>query len=237
MNHFELFEEIKAGNIKFDTFGHRTNFNSIDEYVQSFNEFKEDFAEFYTKRFELEIQDGDEIINKGRQTEFYCFCCGRRFTFSFNKNENSLELRNTCFDDPTARFGISRQNLPRCEFENLQPFKSQINVTSKLIFSNYFNICEDTPEGKEHSDEYCINCVSGRYEVAKYKSSFNVAYGQMTNCRIGVYVNSDNDEIILASNYSPEEMGYDIDQNSFSKHTKKLEKEFLVIYGDSKRLI
>lgn len=81
--------------------------------------------------------------------------------------------------------------------------KGEINVESDLVFANYMNdLKADTPKEKEYSDEYNLCKFYGRRRITEWKAkNQNVAYGQMGNMGLSVYVNKEKDHIILTESY------------------------------------
>lgn len=108
----------------------------------------------------------------------YCFYCGGRLYPTLTHTGLSFEP---------------------CQYV-LAPTTATIVIQNKLVFANYFDL-PDTPEGKEYLDEYSLNCLLGQANRTAYKASINVAFGQMGNMSLDIYVNQSKDRILLGQRY------------------------------------
>lgn len=108
-----------------------------------------------------------------------------------------------------------------CEYAKAKPNKGEITIASRLIITNFFVAIEDAPDGKKYDNKYSLCTRAGREQITKYKVTQNVAYGQMGNTSIGIYINKVKDSIIIGPSYHPAEHGkYETDQEYY-KAVKK----------------
>lgn len=218
----EIFQKVKSGEMILDPAGHSFNDNflgvlqryvdnangagdggwriSDDESVEEVNRCMRDH---FQRILDFDIKQEQHI---GNDTSQDCFHCGQRLGWTLTGDK--LQLRNYHQKNSNATFGelINHPIDYRCPWETIKPFCYDISVNSKLVFVNFFRFSDDTPEGKKYFNEYCVNYVQGRYNITQYKASCNVAYGQMTNTSIGVYLNDDKTSVIVGPSYHPAEV-------------------------------
>jgi hypothetical protein len=226
MNIRELCEKVRSEEITLNEAGHRTNCSRIellkryDDYLalaagrndgcwsqqagETTEQVNAQMREHYQRILDMEIKQEDPLLLIDRDC---CFGCGERLYWVLTGNQ--LQLRN--FYD-----GNNFVNHPVdyvCPFQTPQPTRGEIKITSRLLFSNYFREIEDAPEGQRYDNEWSLNHLAGRKRITEYKAAQNVAYGQMGNMSIGVYVNQAKTSIIIGPSYHPAEMGdYDSDE-------------------------
>lgn len=235
----EICELVDQGKITIDYSGHRVNsikkrliknYRSNLEIANGGNDGKwetregesiekinADMREHYQSHLNKEINQEDSLrySNTG---EYYCFGCGK--TFHLTLTGDKLQLRNHVVHDDKFKFGVDFVNYPPeyvCEFSKPQPNFGQITVNSQLVIANYFLCVEDAPEDLKYSSEWSLNCLSGRKKITEYKAGHNIAYGQMGNTSIGIYVNKNKDSIIIGPNYHPAELDEDSSEEDCSQ--------------------
>lgn len=195
---------------------------STDDH-QTIEQRNQSMREFFKKGLDREVseeQSGFKCLHDLRQ----CSNCGESLHWTLTGNK--LQLRNHYVEDSSARLGIRDENYPVdyiCPYNKPKPFESQIEIRSKLLFANFFISIEDTTDSKKYSKEYSLESVAGRYGIASYKANQNVAYGQMTNTCIGIYLNEAKDSVIIGPRLHPAEYGdYDTDQEYEDAMSKPL---------------
>lgn len=224
MKIIEIFEKVKSGDMILDSAGHSVNENFLRRLQHCFDnangagdggwskregksveEVDRSMRDFHQRVLDYHLEQ-DEVITGSVDTSEVCFGCGQRLGWVLTGDK--LQLRNYYRDNPEARFGGEFFNHPtdyRCPWETVKPFCYDINVNSKLVFVNFFRFSEDAPDGKKYLNEYSLNYTQGRYNITKYKSAHNVAYGQMTNTSVGVYVNDEKTSVIIGPAWHPAE--------------------------------
>jgi hypothetical protein len=225
----EICEKLRTGEMELDTSGHDIITNK-DSFLQRYDEIvaysqgsndgewgKSDPSGHKSSITDEQMRDHfKEILDKTYNQEDKlggfefesetCGLCGEKLRWVLTGDK--LQLRNHVVSNPKARFGIEFVNYPaeyRCSFEHPQPTTGRILVKSPLIITNYFNGFDDTPQGKEHDQEYSLCSLAGRKKITEHKVQSNVAYGQMGNTTVGVYINEKHDTIILGPAYHPAE--------------------------------
>lgn len=232
MKFHEIGQKIKSGEITLDSCGHqisthRTLIDIYNDIVANANgagdnkwrvcedESKSDInlrmRKFYQGHLDQDYHDEDTIHFPFAHSE-KCFGCGENLSWIFNGDRLTLrEFYNP--DKPRKRpdlFGsmgdFDRYPLDyRCPYEHPKPFCGSIKVTSPLVFVNFFRNSEDAPSDVQYSDEWSLSYLRGRENITRHKCSQNIAYGQMDNMSIGVYVNSTKDVVIIGPAYHPVE--------------------------------
>lgn len=223
----EICELVRSGEITLDVAGHHVNATKerfLERYDRNVamangandgkwspreNETPEKvdagMREFYQRHLDREVNQ-EETLGSGMGDGEYCFGCGEKNKWVLTGKK--LQLRQHYVEDATDRFGIREINDPVdfiCPFHIPMPFKGEIKVTSKLLIANFFREIEDAPEDEQWSEKWSLNSFAGRQRVAEYKAARNVAYGQMGNTSISIYINDAKDSIIIGPNCHPAE--------------------------------
>lgn len=224
MNVRKIGELVKAGKITIDDCGHRVNY-SLDRFIQRYDDIVEcslgkndgkwnpeknetpekmskrdvEMREFYNRLLDDNVEE-NEVVGM-MWNKYYCFGCGEEFGMLYNGDK--LTLRH--YFDIDARNGkgdfVTHPLDYRCAYENPGPFKGKITVADKLVFANFFNSVEDAPENEKYKHKYDLNCQRGCQNITAYKSEHNVAYGQMGNMSVAIFVNDAKDSIIVGNAY------------------------------------
>lgn len=208
MQYQEIIQRLRDGKITLDFCGHRTNadvermvarYEDIlahangsndggwsDRDEKSTAEVDADMRKFYQRMLENEspnphMSDGD-----------YCFKCGRNMKW---EHSGDKLLLTTFWDEHDY------STEPVCEFAEPKTTKGIITINNKLIFANFFRHIPDEPEGKEHAWDWSLNCDRGRQNISEFKLQQNVAYGQMSNMSVGIFVHPSNESIIVGNPY------------------------------------
>lgn len=208
MNNQELFEKLISGGIPFDSLGHSV-FGFIDaikrkkEFYETLIEENKENPEHYAKKiFQGEVLVNDSLLTEGLN----CAKCGKYLLSSFDGEKVSLNMIYK-----GKEFEIENK---RCEFEIPKPTQGTIRIDSELIISNFFRKFEDSPEGQKYSGEWSLCHDAGQTKITEYLASQNIAFGQMGNMSIGIYVNKEKTSIIIGPKYHPAEFEeYDNDED------------------------
>jgi hypothetical protein len=212
----EVCEGIKAGIVTFDTCGHQVNNSYQEDLLQHYQHALENAAgakdgkwnlcdnenmavinakmrEFYEHDLKFEWKEDQKAI--GMPPEVYCCACGHRLHWV--RNGQVLALRQYWN-------GERHLNYPsdyRCPFEHAQPTRGEIRIKSQMVLANFFTHVRDEPEDEEHSDKWNLNSLLGRTNITRYKAERNVAYGQMGNMSVGIYVHPERKSVIIGDAY------------------------------------
>lgn len=153
----------------------------------------------FLSKFNYEIEIGHDLTGCD-MPDSQCYKCAKRLQWKFLGDKLIL---NTEFDN-TLRNWISHPNT--CEYEHLESVKDTIDIHGTLIITNYFrSLRNDCDPDSEYTDLFNINYDIGRKNVTHYKAQKqNVAYGQMGNMSIGVYLAKDKKSIVIADAYLDE---------------------------------
>lgn len=134
----------------------------------------------------------------------YCFECGRDLPYVLK-------------DSKTITFGLTYSQKRLDETDNTCPMKDmgdsfsyEITVESgKLVVANYFDDRKLDANGKEieifepeerFSEEFSLNSTLGRLNMTKhYAENHNIAYAQMGNMSIAVFLNKNHDGVIIGN--------------------------------------
>jgi hypothetical protein len=147
-----------------------------------------------------------------------CFKCCKRITLILlDKNTIGYAQYNV---DPNPEGETWRERVAngakdrhtvadRCQFADGIPYGTgTIKIDSKMVLANFFEAGDHQPpelldckEKDEYADEYSLNNQLGRLNIQKYKASNNIAYGQMGNMSLGVYLSRNKKKVVLANPY------------------------------------
>lgn len=238
MNVREICERLRSGTIKLNYAGHRYGvtkellleryddnvalsngsndgkWGRIKDEPENVDQINADMREFYTRYLDREIGQEDTLRWSNLHDHRVCFNCGQSLHWTLTGDE--LVLRNYFEEDPKHKRGYEWVNHPigyTCPLADPKPYTGEITVTSPLVITNFFRM-DDTPEGQNYGEEYSLETIIGRMRRADFKAkNQNVAYGQMSNMSIAVYVNDSKDSIIIGPSYHPAEFGdYETDE-------------------------
>lgn len=130
------------------------------------------------------------------------------YLYNFLKKKNKLLFVQYDYKEKTV-------NSSKCEYEYESAINYEIQIFDTFVFENFFNYSEDYPENEPHkkySNEYSLGTHFGQINISKIHASRNVAFGQMGNTSIEVYVNNNKDEILVVE----EKYIWDEDQGEFA---------------------
>lgn len=224
----EIALKVKNDEITLDSCGHRISEQMKDRFISHFEnlekgavgekdgkwtiredetmeETNRSMREFYQRHLDNEIQENESLFPSCEGS--HCFGCGEKLNWVLNGDKLTLrQFYNHEIQRPNLKWkgGFDLRPLDyRCPYEHAKPFSGEIKVSSKLIFANFFRWVDDSTEENKYKEEYCINYLIGRENTTKYKCANNIAYGQMSNMSIGIYVNENKDSIIIGPAYHP----------------------------------
>jgi hypothetical protein len=232
----EIAEKIRSGEFTIDNYGHSVTTNAKyflewhDKNVsmaagkgdgtwgeregQTQEDTDANMRRFYLRRIETDLEIGDDLI--GFFDSYDCNSCGKRMYYIFTGNK--LELRmawDATVIDSIGRKGDHILLHDRCSWETPLFKVRTINVQSQLIFTNFFRGIEDVPDDNEFG-AWSLNTDSGRDNRMTYKAEVqNIAYGQMSNMSIGIYVRNDKKSIIIGLAFHPAENDDSITQEQY----------------------
>lgn len=215
----EIFEKLKSGEMTLDFAGHRTN-HSLEYLIQryesdvAFSQGANDgkwsnpdadtdanMRDFYLRKLEFEVEENEPVILFDRRV---CWRCAESMQWVLTGN--TLQLKEHIVPDKTTRFGIRFENYPSdyvCEYAAPRVFKGKIQVQSPLVFANFFRELDDAPEEVKYTEKWSLNNLKGREQITRYKEEHNVAYGQMSNMGIAIYLHENKRSIIVGTDNHP----------------------------------
>jgi hypothetical protein len=182
--------ELDGANGKFDNTWSEREGKSKEDVNKSMREFYS-----FTVNREVEVGEKLRIMSDLHK----CSCCGEGFNIILGEN-NTITLGPAYYHLNEGKLDIT------CPIGIPSHTTGKIEVTSELIIANFFRILDekqdgisdDAPKDMRYSDEYSLNDFAGRRNVTKHKAeTHNVAYGQMGNMGMSVYVNEDKTKVIL----------------------------------------
>lgn len=210
LNIEQIRDGLFAGTIDIDLAGHRSHdkeylYKSLIERLSRLIEYcyqKKDERRQEWFDFEMRLLTAGEQIGLLGGLEAHCFGCG-------------CDLPYILKDANTITVGLTYEQQKDNETDNTCPMKDQgksfsfeIRVESgKLVFANYFDDRRTDDQGNEveifepedkYARKFSLNCALGRMNRTKYYAvQHNIAYAQMGNMSIGVFVNKARDGIII----------------------------------------
>lgn len=213
----DIMEKVKAKEISLDDRGHRLSSRTRDRLIAQYDRMvafaggahdgkwtlhdREDGAttdarmrKHFARKLDKDSDEDDGVLFQCDDGE-YCDGCGR--TLRWVLDGRQLTLRHY-FD------GDDFQMYPpefRCRFAVPRPTRGRIKVAGTLIFANIFRHVEDCPPEEKYKQPWSLNHHLGRENITRYRAGQNVAYGQMGNMSIGVFVHPDKKSIIVGDKY------------------------------------
>lgn len=177
----------------------------------------ERMREHYQDKLDMEIEEDEPIVcSIFNSTErLFWTLTGNKLqvrTYLSNKKEHR--------ENPFVNHPIDYV----CPYSVHKPNFGEITVKSKLLISNFFRKFSDEPEGEKYSQKYSLSSLSGQEAITAYKATHhNVAFGQMSNMSIGVFINKAKDSIIIGPGFHPAEMkDYDNDEDYYEEIKKPI---------------
>lgn len=188
----EVYQMILDGNMKYDFHGHKL-YDVEQRHKRS--------AQYWIVTDYANDKDFNSCkkFSNLSASELKCFSCGKRIIFSYKDGTLHADCVVEHVDDETIPFyeRYKITDLSECSYAVAAPYVGKIKVISTLIFTNWFNHVDDSPEGEKYSDEYSLNFLSGRDNIARYKEKSNIAFGTLGNMCYYVLVHKDKNSILL----------------------------------------
>jgi hypothetical protein len=129
-----------------------------------------------------------------RGGDLRCDACGCPL-YIWSTGPDSVEIRDS--------WDIEAPITP-CAFPDIIPYGGTINITSDMVVGNYFrgvdnDFIADCPEDEKWEDEWSLNYYGGCRKRTEWKAANqNIAYGQMGNMSICVYMKKDGSRVIIS---------------------------------------
>ena len=155
--------------------------------------------EHFSKELNREINQEDTINSLSDRLD--CRNCGERLQWVFSGKK--LKLKNYIYDDSKMDHLDLRNH--KCDFTKPEPHAGIIQITNKLVFGNYFREFGDTPKELEFDKHWSLSSFAGRNKITNHLCRQNIAFGQMSNMSVTIYVHSSKESIIIG----PDDEKYD----------------------------
>ncbi len=184
MKTIEVVNGIMDGSITIDYHGHK-----VEDFKQVLNRIgaRDEVNEF-------EISENTQLWHPSYSADC-CRNCGERLHLVLNGNE--LHLRGKVVG---SKFILLDKNHT-CRLVDPKPMCGEISVTGSLLFTNYFGL-PDCPPGLQYDPRWSMNHKVGIINSVTYKSKYqNIAYGQMGNMSVGIYVHPNKKSVIVGNPY------------------------------------
>jgi hypothetical protein len=225
----QLAKKIQSGKITFELHGHFTGTSSTNEHMVK--RLKETFLDEFERnvdgaagendgKWTLDEKTGETMngANK-RMREHYSIKLKREYRINDHLFESYdigncsvcgkhldivLTDKNTISVYPGFRMKDVGDFNVVCDFQSGPPHTGgKIKIESDMVVTNFLpHIKGDVPKDKEYSDEYSLCSYNGRRNITKWKAeNKNVAYGQMSNMSLSIWINKAKDHIILTEAY------------------------------------
>ena len=222
LNIEQVRDGLRDGTIDIDFASHRGNgeeyqrkqlVECLTRWIEHCYEKKAERGQDFFDFVMYPIEAGEKLGIIGG-VEMYCFECGRNLPYVLK-------------DSKTISLGLTWEQEKNNEMDNTCPMKDkgksfsfEIKVTSgKLVFANYFDDRKTDDQGNKveifepedrWSDKWSLNSALGRMNITRhYAEQHNIAYAQMGNMSIAVFVNKAHDGIIIG----------DTERRRIQKHT------------------
>jgi hypothetical protein len=206
MTYQELKKGVKHGTIKIELGGHTTKFSGYYEetprehFLSYFRFF--DNGTFNNEMYGRQVNIGQTLFWMSIIGDSQCETCGEVLCYVL-KDEKTLIL---------GKFGkdtwVENEVCAKPCTDGLPTYGGHINIKSKMVIANLFrtkkqNIpkFQDEPEKPKRYSDYTLCSHFGRANVCNFKQKQNIAFGQMSNTDLGVYLRKDKQKIILAYPY------------------------------------
>lgn len=205
----EFEERVKNRDFNIDFKGHSFDEMSLYQEIE--------FGIFSAKKFRKVINDKPlihkldvsvgEVIFKISPIRIKCdFNCGEYFTL-FLKDINTISLcrKNGGYGTDNPKIEYTNNDCD-CHFVETKVKKGIIRLEDEIVFNNFFRdnngyLVKDAPDDMEYSVEYNLNTLRGRESITEYKLGQNVAFGQMSNMCIDIYINEEKSNILVVNPY------------------------------------
>lgn len=247
MKFSELVERVKRGEVTLELAGHRAN-NARERLIEQYErtaagaagendgkwtpldgatmeETNARMRAHYQQKLDAEVDDDDMLSGFLFDVEEQeCRGCGQRLRWVLSGNV--LGLRG--FYD--HELGDFKKHPPEfvCPHATFRPRTGRIAVRGKLLFANFFDEVEDGPKKDKYKPEWSLSSDKGQENITRYKAERNVAFGQLSNMSVGIFVSPDKKSIIVGDPYIAERL---MEEMSEEEADKADEKALSVIEG------
>jgi hypothetical protein len=215
----ELMEMVKSGEVVVDLAGHDRpdakghlieryerevemslgsndgKWHRSDGEMRPVAEVDADMRAHFLFKLDMEVEPDGHMYDMREEHE--CRGCGQ--SLSWVLTNNVLKLRGY-FDNKTSDFTMHPFDYV-CPYATPKPTTGQIRVKTKLVFANFFREVEDSDDKEARIGEWSLCNLAGRKNITRYKAERNVAYGQMGNMSVGIYVSDDKKSVIVGDPY------------------------------------
>jgi hypothetical protein len=234
MNLSDIKKKLLAGEMTIDLAGHNRHhgddgvefakkeiIDMIDRREEVANDDDKKTQELFKDEMTREREVGDLPFHS--TDSFYCFVCGQRYGYIL-QDENTIGIGRWLHDEEMTdnmtpiegryRLELVREVCPLAEGVPLG--EGRIKIDSKMVVANFFHRDDvpelaDAPEKERYREKYSLNSALGRLNTQKYKAERNIAYGQMGNMSIGVYVSNDKKRVLIADPHYWEDWHFEHD--------------------------
>lgn len=223
----EIADALRSGKFTLDTAGHQiyvgleyfleryddhvgcANGSNDGKWSDTSKDVDARMREFYQHSLDREVKQEDRAFIGLTDGEM-CSGCGEKLHWVLTGDKVQLRSKFMTREKLQKPFGdyVSYPADYVCPFADAKPFKGEIKVDSLLLFANFFREIPNAIEENQYTQEWSLNHTAGRRRIAEYKASRNVAYGQMGNMSVGIFVNKDKTSILVAEPYGDIE-GYE----------------------------
>lgn len=243
----DICEKLKTGEMTFDLCGHQPHgfwkesfFERYDKslaFSNGANDGKwsstpgeepkvtdEQMRDHFKLKLDIDVKPGEPIVLCAESEE--CQGCGERLYWTMDGDKLSLSGYFKGND-----FAVHPSDTV-CPFTTPSPMTGEIRVSSKLIFVNFFRAIRDCDEKDEHTPAWSLCHTSGRRKITAYKAARNVAYGQMSNMSVGIFLHPERKSIIVGDLYIADHKMEAMSEEEVERvGYKKLAEELAVIDG------
>lgn len=88
-----------------------------------------------------------------------------------------------------------------CPYAKRRATGGEIRVTTRLVFANFFREVEDGPTAVRFTNEWSLCNDRGIENITRFKSERGVAFGQMGNMSVGIFLHPDKRSVIVGDPY------------------------------------
>lgn len=162
-----------------------------------------------------------------------CRLCGKRLAAKV-VDEKNINIFSYHIDPPNYK-ELNRDDSPCETGENITNSFELKFPTGRVAINNVFRhpseqkYLFDVPKNKEHTEEYSLESVKGRFNKQKYIAEhFNAGYGQMSNMSFEIFISKDRKKLVFAGEPFEDADEANVETEAWNK---KFEKEYTKV-GD-----
>jgi len=137
--------------------------------------------------------------------EHYCHDCGKTL-WAYMVDDKKVSLL-----APVSYRSKEEDDKSPCQFAGgIEPVKTRIFLPSgNVTFCNHFGEMKENHTESRWDHDYSLNHLAGRIKRAKYLALKNVAYGQVTNSTIEVWLRNDKKKVRMYMYLQDNAMDYE----------------------------